>query len=188
MKGPCKLEQLLPAPLKNKAVAVAAACLLAVGSVFGIGGAKLSAYESRTAAAFSDGMYSIAADLDARLNSAANLATVAEKVSGVSAEAIDGVRQAIDGVNAAEGPAGKSEADGALAQAVNALYDEAAALADANQYDLVAGELAEFNARGNTIRNNDYNSRAQAFNETLAGQPAKLIGALWGIEEAEYYQ
>ena len=43
MKGPCKLEQLLPAPLKNKAVAVAAACLLAVGSVFGIGGAKLAA-------------------------------------------------------------------------------------------------------------------------------------------------
>ena len=188
MKGPCKLEQILPAPLKNKAVAVAAACLLAVGSVFGIGGAKLAAYANSTAAAFSDGMYSIAADLDARLNSAANLATVAEKVGGVSGEAINGVNGAIQAVQAAQGPAAKAAADGALAQAVNALYDEAVALADQNQYDLLAGELAEFNARGNTIRNNDYNSRAQAFNDTLAGQPAKLIGALWGIEEAEYYQ
>ena len=160
MKGPCKLEQLLPAPLKNKAVAVAAACLLAAGSVFGVGGAKLAAYESSTAAAFSDGMYSIAADLDARLNSAANLTTVAGKVSGVSAETIDGVNSAIGAVK----------------------------LADTNQYDLLAGERAEFNARGNTIRNNDYNSRAQEFNDTLSGQPAKLIGALWGIEEAEYYR
>ena len=82
----------------------------------------------------------------------------------------------------------KAAADAALDSAVNALYDEAVALADANQYDLLAGELAEFNARGNTIRNNDYNSRAQEFNDTLAGQPAKLIGALWGIEEAEYYR
>lgn len=188
MKGPCKLEQMLPAPLKNKVVAVAAACLLAAGSVLGIGGAKLAARANSTAAAFSDGMYSIAADLDARLNSAANLATVAEKVSGVSADAIQAVRQAIDEVNAAQGPAAKAAADGALADAVNALYDGAAALADANQYDLLAGELAEFNARGNTIRNNDYNSQARQFNEILAGQPAKLIGALWGIEEAEYYQ
>lgn len=188
MKGPCKLEQLLPAPLKNKAAAVAAACLLAAGSVFGIGGAKLAAYANSTAATFSDGMYSIAADLDARLNSAANLVTVAGKISGVSAGTIDGVSSAIEAVKAAEGPAAKAAADAALEDAANALYDEAAALADANQYDLLAGELAEFNSRGNTIRNNDYNSRAQAFNDTLAGQPAKLIGALWGIEEAEYYQ
>lgn len=188
MKGPCKLEQLLPAPLKNKVVAVAAACLLAAGSVLGIGGAKLAAYQRSTAAAFSDGMYSIAADLDARLNSAANLATVAQKVSGVSEQAVQAVRGGVEAVNAAEGPAAKAAADTALAGAVNALYDEAAALADANQYDLLAGELAEFNARGNTIRNNDYNSRAQAFNDVLAGQPAKLIAALWGIEEAEYYR
>ena len=185
MKGPCKLEQILPAPMKNKVVAVAAACLLAAGSVFGIGGAKLASYANSTAAAFSDGMYSIAADLDARLNSAANLVTVAEKVSGVSAGFVEAVRSAVD---AAQGPAAKAAADAALDSAVNALYDEAVALADANQYDLLAGELAEFNARGNTIRNNDYNSRAQEFNDTLAGQPAKLIGALWGIEEAEYYR
>lgn len=188
MKGPCKLEQILPAPMKNKVVAVAAACLLAAGSVFGIGGAKLASYANSTAAAFSDGMYSIAADLDARLNSAANLVTVAEKVSGVSAGSVEAVRGAVDAVNAAQGPAAKAAADAALDSAVNALYDEAAALADTNQYDLLAGELAEFNSRGNTIRNNDYNSRAQEFNDTLAGQPAKLIGALWGIEEAEYYR
>lgn len=188
MKGPCKLEQILPAPMKNRAVAAAAACLLAAGSVFGIGGAKLAACANSTAAAFSDGMYSIAADLDARLNSAANLVTVAEKVSGVSAGSAEAVRSAVDAVNAAEGPAAKAAADAALDSAVNALYDEAAALADTNQYDLLAGELAEFNSRGNTIRNNDYNSRAQEFNDTLAGQPAKLIGALWGIEEAEYYR
>lgn len=188
MKGPCKLEQVLPAPLKNKAVAVAVALALAAGSVLGIGGAKLAGYANRTAAAFAEGGYSIAADLDARSNSAANLITVAQKVSGVSEESVRAVQTAVEAVNAAEGPAAKAAADAALAQAVNALYDEASALADAGQYDLLAGELAEFNARGNTIRNNDYNSRAAAFNETLAGQPARLIGALWGIEEAEYYQ
>lgn len=188
MKGPCKLEQMLPAPLKNKAVAVAAACLLAAGSVFGIGGAKLAAYADSTAAAFSDGMYSIAADLDARLNSAANLVTVAKKVSGVSAETIDRVSSAVEAVKSAEGPAAKAAADAVLADAANALYDEASALADPNQYDLLSGELAEFNARGNTVQNNDYNSRAQAFNDTLSGQPARLIGALWGVKEAEYYR
>ena len=113
---------------------------------------------------------------------------MAEKVSGVSAGSAEAVRSAVDAVNAAQGPAAKAAADTALDSAVNALYDEAAALADTNQYDLLAGELAEFNSRGNTIRNNDYNSRAQEFNDTLAGQPAKLIGALWGIEEAEYYR
>ena len=51
MKGPCKLEQILPAPMKNKVVAVPAACLLAAGSVFGIGGAKLASYANSTAAA-----------------------------------------------------------------------------------------------------------------------------------------
>ena len=163
-----EVESKLPAPAKKRSTASVVLVALALVSVFGIGGAKLASYANSTAAAFSDGMYSIAADLDARLNSAANLVTVAEKVSGVSAGAVEAVRIAVD--------------------AVNALYDEAVALADANQYDLLAGELAEFNARGNTIRNNDYNSRAQEFNDTLAGQPAKLIGALWGIEEAEYYR
>ena len=127
MKGPCKLEQILPAPMKNKVVAAAAACLLAAGSVFGIGGAKLASYANSTAAAFSDGMYSIAADLDARLNSAANLVTVAEKVSGVSAGSVEAVRSAVDAVNAAQGPAAKAAADAALDSAVNALYDEAVA-------------------------------------------------------------
>ena len=79
----------------------------------------------------------------------------------------------MDAVNAAEGPAAKAAADAALDSAVNALYDEAAALAD---YTAQALEVAY------------YNSRAQEFNDTLAGQPAKLIGALWGIEEAEYYR
>ena len=188
MKGPCKLEQLLPAPLKKKAVAVSAAVLLAAGSVLGIGGAKLAAYESSTATAFSSGMYSVAADLDARLNAAANLVTVAQKVAGLDAGAVEAVEQAIQAVNEAAGPAAKAAADEALAGAVNELYDQAVALADAGQYDLLAGELAEFNSRGNTIRNNDYNTKARQFNETLSGQPAKLIAALWGIEEAEYYQ
>ena len=70
----------------------------------------------------------------------------------------------------------------------DALYDAAAGAANANQADLMAGELAEFNSRGNTIYNNDYNSNARRFNQDLGGQPARLIGALWGIEPAEYYE
>lgn len=188
MKGPCKLEQLLPAPLKKQAVAVGAALVLAAGSVFGIGGAKLAAYESRTAASFSQGQYSIAADLSARENSAANLVTVAEKTAGLDAALADAVRAAIEAAQAAQGPAEKARADTALADAVNALYDAASRLADQNQYDLLAGELAEFNSRGNTIRNNDYNSNAQAFNKALEGPLARLIGALWGVKEAEYFE
>lgn len=188
MKGPCKLEQKLPAALRNKAVAPALAAVLALGSVFGVGGAKLAAYASRTAQSFGTGMYSISADLDARLNAAANLVTVAEKVDGVDAALLDAVDAAVKAVQAAPSPAAKAGADKTLSEAVNALYDAAYADANLNQGDLLAGELAEFNSRGNTIRNNDYNSNARAFNETLKGQPARLIGALWGIDQAEYFE
>ena len=46
---------------------------MALAGVFGIGGAKLAGYAQRTAASFDSGMYSISADLDARLNAAADL-------------------------------------------------------------------------------------------------------------------
>lgn len=188
MNGPCKLEQKLPAALRSRAVAAALAGVMALGGVFGIGGAKLAGYARRTAASFDSGMNSITGDLDARLNAAANLVTVAEKMDGLDAEALAAVNQAIAAVQAAPGPAAKAGADRTLSEAVNQLYDQAAAGANANQADLLAGELAEFNSRGNTIRNNDYNSNARRFNQDLGGQPARLIGALWGIEPAEYYE
>ncbi|WP_418667987.1 LemA family protein [Allofournierella sp.] len=188
MKGPCKLEQKLPAALRRKAVAPALAAVMALAGVFGIGGAKLAGYAQRTAASFDSGMYSIAADLDARLNAAANLATVAGKVEGVDGAALAAVDGAIAAVQAAGSPAAKAGADRTLSEAVNALYDAANATANENQADLMAGELAEFNSRGNTIHNNDYNSNARRFNQDLGGQPARLIGALWGIEPAEYYE
>lgn len=188
MRGPCKLEEKLPKGMKKRAVAQTLAAVLALGSVFGVGGIKLNAYAARTAASFDNGMYSISADLEARLNTAANLVTVGQKVEGADPALLAVVDQAIAAVQAAQGPAAKAGADRTLSEAVNQLYDQAAAQANANQANLLASELAEFNSRGNTIRNNDYNSNARQFNQELQGQPARLIGALWGIDQAEYYE
>lgn len=188
MKRICKLEQLLPAGLRRRATAASLTAIMALASVFGIGGAKLKGYESSVAKRFSVGEYSIAADLNGRLDAAANLISHAQRVDGVSEQALTQAQNAIRGVQKASGPAATARADKLLAAALNDLYDEASGLAGQIEWDLMAGQLSEFDSKGVVIHNNDYNFSAEQFNQDSGSFPANLIGLLWGVDEAEYYE
>ena len=190
MKGPCKLEQLLPGPLKKRGVAAVLALVLALGSVFGIGGAKLSAYRSgKVDGLFATGPYSIATGLDARVNAAANILTVAKRVPGASEERMAALQTAINNMELAKGPAAKAKADSVLATEVELLYDQMVELArDAGQLDMLEGQNADFMSQGNILSHSDYNEAARQFNDLLDTFPASIIGGLWGIDQAEYYQ
>ena len=40
---------------------------------------------------------------------------------------------------------------------------------------------------GDDVRNSSYNEEAEQFNKDPNAFPASLIGALWGVDEAEYF-
>lgn len=188
MKNLGEFEQKLPQNLRQRSTATLVLVVAVLAGVFGVGGAKLKGYETKVEQSFSTGMYSISADLDARLDAAANLVSMANRVSGADAQSIEAVNKAIATVNAAETPAQKAEADRALAVLVDALYDQAKPLADSATADLLAGQLAEFNSRGTIINNNDYNFDAEIFNDDATAFPANLIGLVWGVDPLEYYE
>ncbi len=187
MNGLAKLEQKLPAGLKKAGVPQLAAVLLLAVSVFGIGGAKLAGYYSETMAGFSSGQYSITADMDQRVSAAANVVTVAGKIGGVDQQLLADAKQAVDALSTLPGPAETYAADQTLEQAIEALYDQALPLASADQKDMLAEQHSEFMSRGTILRNSSYNEQAEAFNEDRNAFPANLIGALWGVDEAEYF-
>lgn len=187
MKQLAKLEQNLPAVLKKTGVPQAVALLLLAVSVFGIGGAKLAGYYSSTMAGFTTGQYSITADLDQRVSAAANVVTVAKKIAGVDQTLLAAAEDAVNALSEPMGPADTYAANEALNTAVEALYDAALPLASADQKDLLSEQHSEFMSRGTILRNSPYNEEAEQFNKDRNAFPASLIGALWGVDEAEYF-
>lgn len=187
MKQLAKLEQNLPAVLKKTGVPQAAALLLLAVSVFGIGGAKLAGHYSDTMAGFNSGKYSITADLDQRVSAAANVVTVAKKIAGVDQTLLAAAQNAVDALAEPMGPADTYAANETLDAAVEALYDAALPLASADQKDLLSEQHSEFMSRGTILRNSSYNEEAEQFNKDRNAFPASLIGALWGVDEAEYF-
>lgn len=187
MKQLAKLEQNLPAVLKKTGVPQAVALVLLAVSVFGIGGAKLAGYYSSTMAGFTTGQYSITADLDQRVSAAANVVTVAKKIAGVDQTLLAAAEEAVNALSEPMGPADTYAANEALNTAVEALYDAALPLASADQKDLLSEQHSEFMSRGTILRNSPYNEEAEQFNKDRNAFPASLIGALWGVDEAEYF-
>lgn len=187
MKQLAKLEQKLPAALKKAGVPQIAALVLLAVSVFGIGGAKLAGYYNSTMEGFRSGQYSITADLDQRVSAAANVVTVAKKIPGVDAELLRAAENAVDAFSTPMGPADAWAANETLDAAVEALYDAALPLAGADQKDLLGEQHSEFMSRGTILRNSSYNEQAEQFNRDRGSFPANLIGALWGVNEAEYF-
>ena len=187
MKQLAKLEQNLPAVFKKTGVPQAAALLLLAVSVFGIGGAKLAGYYSEPMGGVTSGKYSIPADLDQRVSAAANVVTVAKKIAGVDQTLLAAAQNAVDALAEPMGPADTYAANETLDAAVEALYDAALPLASADQKDLLGEQHSEFMSRGTILRNSSYNEEAEQFNKDRNAFPASLIGALWGVDEAEYF-
>ena len=97
-------------------------------------------------------------------------------------------RAALDGLNAAEGPAAQYQANARLASAVDALYQQLVPVAEKeDKADTLQTQWSEFLSRQDIIQHDGYNEAAQAFNETLGGFPAVLLGGIWQIEKVELF-
>ena len=95
--------------------------------------------------------------------------------------------EAVNALSESMGPADTYAANETLDAAVEALYDAALPLASADQKDLLSEQHSEFMSRGTILRNSPYNEEAEQFNKDRNAFPASLIGALWGVDEAEYF-
>lgn len=187
-----RAEGRLPAPLRRPAAARLIAVALALAAVVGLGGAKLAARAADTAAIYEQGVrgdgMSIAFDLNARANAAANILAIGESLLGVEDTLVTEARAALDGLNAAEGPAARYAANARLAAAVDALYQQLAPAAEqAGKGDTLQTQWSEFLSRQDILQHDGYNEAARDFNETLSGFPAVVLGRIWQIEEVELF-
>lgn len=190
------LEKALPAPLRTQAAAAALCVVLALVSVFGLGGAKLSARYREAANAFTAGVaadngYTMWDELNARANNAANVITSAGNAAGVRAEYLTAAQTALDAYEAALAAgdvSGLYDANEALTAAVDQLYaDLQANSATPTSMGAVQTQYSQFNSAGNVLRNLSYNDTARQYNAEAGGFPASLIGALWGVQEVELF-
>ena len=121
------------------------------------------------------------------MSAAANVVTVAKKIAGVDEALLTAAEDAVNALSEPLGPADTCAANETLDAAVEALYDAALPLADDTQKDLLSEQHSEFMSRGTILRNSSYNEQAEQFNKDRNAFPASLIGALWGVDEAEYF-
>lgn len=187
-----KAEGKLPGALRRPLTARIIALILVLAAVVGLGGGKLAAKAADVRALYEQGMrgdgLSIASDLNARANAAANILAMAESLLGQDDALVTEARAALDGLNAAEGPAAQYQANARLASAVDALYQQLVPLAEKEgKADTLQTQWSEFLSRQDIIQHDGYNEAAQAFNETLGGFPAVLLGGIWQIEKVELF-
>ena len=187
-----RAEGRLPAPLRRPLTARLIAVALALVAVVGLGGGKLAAKAADTAALYEQGMrgdgMSIASDLTARAHAAANILTLGENLLGEEDPLVTGARGALDELNGAEGPAAQYAANSRLASAVDALYQQLTLPAQlAGKAETLQTQWSEFLSRQDIIQHDGYNEAAQAFNETLRGFPAVVLGRIWQVQEVELF-
>lgn len=188
-------EQKLPAALKSQAAAAALCAVMILASVFGIGGAKLSGKYHAAANAFTTGVaadngYTMAGELSARANNAANILTSAGQYA-VDEAYMAAARAALDAFTAALDAGDVSDiydANAALEAAVDQLYAAMQAAApDPLKMGAVQTQYSDFNSAGVVLSNMAYNEQAQQYNEMARGFPASVIGALWNVKEVELF-
>ena len=182
-----EVERKLPTVWKKTGVPQLALVVMVLVGLFGIGGAKLSAYANSTMAGFATGQYSITADMNQRISAAANVITIAKKIPNLDKTLLEQAQQAVDAAENLSSPAQAYQNNQAMETAIEALYNTALTQADAQQKDQLSEQHSEFLSRGTILRNSAYNEQAKAFNDKRNAFPANLIGALWGVQEAEYF-
>lgn len=190
-------EKKLPAALKSQAAAGALCAVMVLAAVFGIGGAKLSARQAAAARAFAEGVpadsgYTMADELTARANNAANIITTAQNTAGVEARYLEDAQAALEVYLQRlerQDVSGLYDANAVLTAAVDQLYAELQALADDPlNMGAVQAQYSEFNSAGVVLNNLAYNETAQKYNDMAAGFPANLLGLLWNAEEVALFQ
>lgn len=191
-----KLENALPAFLKNQGAAAAVLAVVMCLSVFGVSGARLHKQYTRVRDSFSQGVaedvksgsqYTMAAMLAKRVSEANNTILAAQEFDGVSPNMVSQAQTALTAMQTAisekADPAALYDADIALEAAIKLLHAEVQDTvpeAEKNQTGSEQSAYSQFYSAGNTMKHLHYNENAQSFNEQINWFPANVIGALWG--------
>lgn len=184
-----EVETRLPPPARKRPVAVLVLVVLALVSVFGIGGARLKGTRSSTAALYSSAQddygHSIQGDFAAQTDAAASLIRVAGNVLGQDDVDVQAAQAALDAWNAeaqAAQPAVQYALNTDLAGAVDLVYTSAADAADAKAKGQLDDLHDSFTSAQATIERAaaDYNTKAEAYNQTVSAFPANVLAVAWG--------
>lgn len=189
-----ELEGKLPAPARRRPFAAAVLALAIAIAVFGIGGARLKGARSAVLAQFSaTNEYSagITSDLAAQKDAAASFLRIAGSALGT--DTVQQAQAALDAWNAtgSDALAGQYAAEHHLYTELDGLYNtyvrEGALPAD--DAERLEELYATFVSAQATVDRAAavYNGKARAFNETAAGFPANVLGALWGVDGAPLF-
>lgn len=183
-----QVESKLPAPAKKNSTASVFLVVLALLSVFGIGGAKLKGQYGSVQAAYtrqdSHGN-SMQNDLAASADYAASLIRQCENLLPADNTALLDARQALDDWNAQTGaePSAQYTLNLRLYNAVDALHADAARAGGSGAvedlYDSFVSVQSIIDREGAA-----YNLTADSYNQTISGFPASVIGAVWGAGQA----
>lgn len=195
-----KLEQALPDALKKRTVALALTVVVALVSVVGLGGAKLSARyrEARgwlTTGVAADNGYALNVELSERSYAAANVITTAVNTPGLGEEsaevvqaraALDAFNSCLSGLTDSGEVSAMYRADAALDAAVDQLYARMQELAeDPFKMGAVQNQYGNFNSAGTIIGQLRYNEAVADYNQDTGGFPANVLKGLLGIQEVE---
>lgn len=190
-----ELESKLPAPARRAPTGALVLAVLALVSVFGIGGAKLKGRYEQVRAVYTtstneygDG---IQTDLAAQADAAASLIRLAGRILGEDDPAVVQANQALDAWNAAPAePAAQYSANQGLYAAVGDAYNAAVLKGDSDQKTQLDGLYSEFTSRQALVERaaaNDYNPKAEEYNLITRSLPGSLIGQLWGVKDAQLF-
>lgn len=183
-----EVETKLPPPAKKRPVAALAVVVLALVSVFGIGGARLKGVRSSTARVYSAQQdeygHSIQGDFAAQTDAAASLIRVAGNVLGEQDADVQTAQAALDAWNtqaSADQPAVQYRLNTTLSGAVDVLYTAASDVADSKAKGQLDDLYDSFTSAQATIQRAaaDYNTRAESYNETVSAFPANVLAGLW---------
>lgn len=183
-----EVESRLPPPARKRPVAALALVVLALVSVFGIGGARLKGMRSSTARIYSAQQdeygHSIQGDFAAQADAAASLIRVAGNVLGEQDVDVQAAQAALDGWNAeadAARPAVQYQLNTALSGAVDLVYTAASDVADSKAKGQLNDLHDSFTSAQATIERAaaDYNAKAEDYNATVSAFPANVLAGLW---------
>lgn len=182
-----EVETKLPAPAKKRGTASIVLVVLALVSVFGIGGAKLKGVYTDTAESYTaqdNYGHSIQGDFDTQADAAANLIKQAGYADAAPA-ALQDAEDALDAWNAADRtPAAQYTANRKLYSAVDALYASLNNKVDSSTQRALDDQYNAFVSAQATIERAaaEYNLSVDDYEKTVSQFPANVIAGLWGAQ------
>lgn len=185
-----QIESKLPTPAKKKPVALAVIALMAVLSVFGIGGARMrAAYNAVQAQYTATNEYNqgIQPDFATQADAAASMIRLAGRVLGEDDADVVAAADALGAWNANTDITAGAQypLNVRLYSAVDTLYTAASDEAGSKEKGQLTDLHDAFVSAQNTIDRQAaaYNDSVAAYNRQTAGFPASIIGPLWGASD-----